>query len=97
LLIGGRNCTPLVENMARQVDAVEQALGTIPDRVAIPIIPVLAFVNVEWGWLPTKLELGGVTIVWPSAFADMVKQPGPFGSDAVAHLTEVLGANLPPA
>lgn len=95
LYVGRRDCTRLVGGMARQVAAVERALG--PDRADVAIHPVLCFVGAEWGWFATPFRLDGVLVAWPGATVEAVSRPGPLDAARVAMLGQRLAASLRPA
>ena len=75
LLVGGRDRSQLVTDLVAQVAVVRQALSRLPGGDAIPVLPVLAFVD---GRLPLlgQLSLDGVQIVSVKQLATLLRQPG---------------------
>lgn len=95
LMVGRRDCTALVAAMGRQVKAARHALGA--SRAAVPVHPVLCFVDAEWGWFSRPFTVDGVTVAWPKATARMIDGDGPvLEADTVAEVATRLAAHLPP-
>ncbi len=70
--------------MVNQVDAVRTALGA--DWAEISVRPVLCFVDSDWGWSASPLELNGVLVAWPKAARErFVASIPPEGAPALAY------------
>src|SRR6476469_9593497 len=63
LLVGRRDCTPLVDSVLAQADAVRAVLADGPHS-AVPVRAVLCFVEGEWPW-SGSFEVQGVPVVTP--------------------------------
>jgi hypothetical protein len=97
LWVGRRNCTPLVGKMAGQYSVVMDALDGCAPAAKVPVRPMLAFVNAEWGFFSSAIDIAGVLIVWPKEMAKIVARPGPLAPDAVAAVARHLASRLQPA
>jgi len=95
LFVGRRDCTKLVAGMSRQVDATRTALGS--EATAVPIRPLLCFVDAEWSWFAKPFTIEGVTVAWPKAAATLVRQAGEFTRGQITQIAERLAQRLPPA
>lgn len=72
LYVGRRDCTKLVQAMARQVTAVRDALGAEwPD---VPVNAALCFVDGDWGWFAEPFSLDGVFVAWPKALRERLRR-----------------------
>jgi len=95
LYVGRRNCTKLVTAMSKQVAAVREALG--PDWAAVPVRPVLCFVDAEWPLFAKPFELQGVLVTWPKAIPELLVRPGPYAPATVQLIGSTLDERLLPA
>lgn len=95
LYVGRRDCSKLVEGMAKQVEAVRRALGD--GWADVPVRPMLCFVDAEWQWFGGPFELGGVLVTWPRAARERLVQPGPYPPETVARIAAQLDHRLRPA
>jgi hypothetical protein len=95
LIVGGRDQTKLVDDMAWQVQTVFEACdGLLGDTV---IRPALCFVDATTGWLTTKpWMVRGVVICWRSALPDLLTRPGPFDETAIERIARRVAERLPP-
>ena len=69
LVVGGRDCTALVDDVIAQAEAVSQALAGGP-HVVVPVRAVLCFVDGDWPW-SGELEVRGVPVVSPRRAAKL--------------------------
>jgi Nuclease-related domain len=97
LFVAARDQTTIVDGMARQVAAVEAAVGDLTDARNTPIRPVICFVQGEWSLLAKPFVLDGVTITRLNALTDLVRTPGPLNETAVQALGRHLRSQLPAA
>ncbi len=95
LIVAGREKTPLVTGLARQVSAVQQALQDLPELDGVPVQPVLAFVDARLHLLG-KLEIAGVLIRGPRGTAKLARQPGPLTPGQRHRLHQHLALRLLP-
>ncbi len=91
LFVGHRDCTRLAEGMEWQVEATEAALGD----AAIPVFPVLCFVDAEWPLLGGPREFSGVLIESERSLKRRVARPGDLDVDDVRETATVLSEHLP--
>lgn len=97
LLIRGRNADKLLEGMGKQVDAVSSALGSDASWEAVPLLPVLCFVDADLP-LVGRLAARGVRIVGPKSLArDIRESGGPVAPAMVELVATHLDAALPNA
>lgn len=97
LLVRGRNADHLLAGIEKQVSAVTTALLTDSTLSAIPVLPVLCFVDAE---LPIigRLVVRGVPLLSPKGLSKSIREShGPLGPEAVDHIVERLDAALPSA
>lgn len=95
LYVGRRDCTKLVTAMGRQVEATRTALGS--ESAEVPVHPLLCFVDAEWSWFAKPFTLDGVTIAWPKAAANLLRQAGQLTPGQVTQIAARLTQWLPPA
>jgi hypothetical protein len=61
----------------------------------VPVVPVLCFVDAEWGLFARPFALGQVHVAWPTATAQLVGRPGPLAPEAVTSLAATVAAAFP--
>lgn len=92
LYVGGRDCTGLLDGMARQLEAVRDAIGDGP-----PVYPVLCFIEAEWGFFARPIMMGEVLVCWPRSLYTRIKGAGRGDIDHLAEVAARLASRLPPA
>lgn len=94
LHVGGRNRTPLVEGVHKQVDLVRAVLTAAGHEV--PVVGCLAFVDADWGSFQSPFNVNDVHVAWPRAVANTLRKErqGPVDVGAVVRL---LASHFPPA
>jgi hypothetical protein len=97
LYVGSRDRTKLVDAMARQVLAVDEAAGDLVGDPPTPITPVLCFVGADWPAFSKSMSLQGVRITWPRELVKLLRRPGPLDVTAIDQLATRLIERLPPA
>jgi hypothetical protein len=98
LYVGRRDCTKLVDGMAKQVDAIRAALGeAVVREFSVSVRAGLCFVAAEWSLFAKPFELGGVWIGWPKALGERVIEPGGLMPEQLALLARSVATVLPPA
>lgn len=90
LIVGRRDCTKLVEAMARQVAVVDRHAGQVP------VMPVLCFTGAEWKLFARPFDIRGVVVTWPKALTKRLTADGPHGPNIEA-IAQRLASALPPA
>jgi nuclease-like protein len=94
LVVGGRDCTKLVDGVLAQAEAVRQIVGDGPHS-AVPVRALLCFVDGDWPW-SGRLEVRGVPVVAPRRAAKLCAT-GPCSAVTVTAIADALAARLPPA
>jgi Nuclease-related domain len=94
LYVGGRDRSKLVVHLESQVRTVRQALnGTVVPAV----IPVLCFVDSEWGLFTSPLRFGDVRVLWPKMLGKLVRSKGHLTAAEISAVERQLAHALPPA
>lgn len=90
LLVGGRNRSPLVDGVHKQVQLVRDALAQHPD---VQVRGVLCFLDADWPLLSGTYSVQDVDVVHPRKLREMLRRPGPLAAERIAelqwHLLEV--------
>jgi hypothetical protein len=94
LLIGGRDCTSLVEDMRQQVRKIDQLTGSVDAMTGTEITPVLCFVHADWGWPRRRLAFGEIEILWPKVLLRVLNRPGSLGHAQIEELGGRLASRL---
>jgi hypothetical protein len=63
LYVGGRDKTPRVAGMAKQVEAVRAALGD--EFASVQICKAICFVAADWSLFARPIEMDRVQVLWP--------------------------------
>ncbi len=66
LLVGGRDCTKLVDGVLKQVDAVRHLAGDVS------VTGALCFVEADWPQIGGSFSTTGVHILWPKRLARLL-------------------------
>jgi hypothetical protein len=93
LYVNNRDRTQLVTGLARQINAVLEAI----EDIDVPIDAALCFVDAEWGFFSKPFQQGGVWVTWPKRLCEKIAAPGPLSSDDVMRIGEKLTSSLPPS
>lgn len=92
LMVGGRDCSKLVDGVLMQVEIVRGIIGE-----GVPVQGVLCFVGAEWPLVGSGFVTRGVTALPPrKLFAALVKE-GTMALEMMANLHGTLATRLPPA
>jgi len=96
LYVNGRDKTKLVTGMDAQVAAVRASVAatTFAD---VAVIPVLCFVDSDWGLLGAPFSVGNVYVTWPKDLHKLLRRAGTLGPDDIAALEIALATSLPAA
>lgn len=97
LMVGGRNCSSLVEGMGKQLALVRAALQSDRQLGGVPIAGMLVFVDADWPLLGAGFAINGVNVLWPKKAAERIVQPGPLAPDAFEAVHRCLAAAFPVA
>ena len=96
LYVSGHDRTGLVDEVDRQVMAVERALA----KEGLDLVPVhaaLCFVNSEWGWFAKPFSLNGVWVTWADKLAELVLDWDAIPMSEVDRLARAVRTGLPAA
>jgi hypothetical protein len=91
LYVNGRRRTKLVDDLAWQMDAVLNALGS----QTVPVYAALCFVDGEWRLFAKPFELKGVFVSWPKRLAEVIAENGPLKPEDVLVVASRLSLELP--
>jgi hypothetical protein len=92
LLVGTRNCTPLVDGVIQQVAIVRDQIDD-----SVPVHGVLCFVEADWPVIGSSFTTRGVEALWPKKLYPKLRSDGPLGEEAIATLYRTLAGVLKPA
>lgn len=95
LTVGGRDKTELVDGVLAQAEVARAAL-VAAGHAAVPVRPVLCFVDGDWPFM-ARLEVRGVPIVWPRQAAKLCRGDGPLDAASVEAVAEEIARRLPAA
>jgi hypothetical protein len=93
LYVGGRDCSHLAENMGWQVKAVETLLASV--EVAMPVTPVLCFIDVDWPLLFAPSSFRGVRLEDPKTLRKLITATPALDASAIDKLARILAAGFP--
>jgi hypothetical protein len=96
LHVGRHNCTPIVGEIAHQVEVVRTALRAKPWATEVPVHAMLCLTRAEWGFA-SPIELGEVWVGWPQLVRPRVKSPVVMDSPMVNEVSLILADRLPRA
>jgi hypothetical protein len=92
LFVNRRRRTKLIDGLATQVSAVENALNGV-----VPVHRALCFVGAQWPLFRRPLDIDGTTVLWPEALESLVWRDGWLTAATVQAIARVLVQALPPA
>lgn len=93
LVVGGRDCSKLVDGALKQVGLVRAAV----DDVEVPVQGVLCFVDADWPLIGGAFTTREIAVVWPRKLAGMLAQPGPLDATSIAAVHRQLAEAFPRA
>lgn len=92
LLVGTRNCTPLVDGVLKQVAIVRDQLDD-----SVPVHGVLCFVEADWPLIRGSLTTRGVEALWPKKLYPRLRTGGPIDETTIAAVYRSLADAFKPA
>jgi hypothetical protein len=92
LIVGGRDQTQLVDGVLAQAEVVGAVLAAA-GHAAVPVLPILCFVDGDWPFMP-RLEVRGVRIVWPRRTAKLCRGDGPLDPASVETVAGEIARHL---
>jgi len=96
LYVGSRDCSHLASNMAWQIVAVRQALIAANQELsAVPVTPVLCFVDGEWPIIMPPESFKGVRLEGKRSIKKLVGSAAILDDDQIDRISRILGAALP--
>lgn len=96
LLVGSRDCTPLVHGVQHQVDLVHGAL-TKTGHGDVLVHAMLCFVQADWPLIGGTFTIAGVDVLWPRKAADLLVRAGPVSGALAAAVHRSLASGFPVA
>jgi len=99
LVVGGRDCTKLVDGVLGQVDLVRTSV----DDPTVPVTGVLCFVAADWPLIGGAFTTRGVHVLWSKRLLQLVtatpstRDTAPLATVDVAAVRDRLAAAFPPA
>ena len=93
LYVNGRDQSKLVGGLARQINAVLEAI----EDADIKVSAALCFVDSEWGVFSKPFHQGGVLVTCPKRLSEAIAEPGPLSPTMVMNVADRLAAALPPS
>jgi hypothetical protein len=92
LYVGRRDRTKLVAATRGQSDVVATTIAAED----VPIMPVLCFVEADWGLFARPFSFGGVHVTWATALAKHVARAGAIDSLSVRRAAVLIAERFPP-
>jgi hypothetical protein len=96
LYVGRRDCSKLADNMAWQVEAVEQALARASVEPSPSVVPVLCFVRGEWPLLFPPDSFRGVRLEGLRSLKELIARERLLDDAAIDRAWRGLAGVLPP-
>lgn len=96
LIVGGRDETKLVDDMAWQVQTVYDACADLLGDTVVR--PALCFVDATTGLLDRRpWMVRGVVVCWRAVLPDLLLRPGPFDEQRMIEIAQRIAGQLPAA
>lgn len=96
LYVGNRDCSRLAENMGWQVEAVREALQSVDPEGAIPVAPVICFIDGEWPLLSPPEHYKGVRLEGKRSIKRLISRGRVLDLPRMDELFRTLAATFPP-
>jgi hypothetical protein len=96
LFVGRRDCSKLADNMAWQVEAVEQSLARASVEPPPSVVPVLCFVRGEWPLLFPPDSFRGVRLESLRSLRELISRESLLDEATIDRAWRELAAALPP-
>jgi hypothetical protein len=96
LHVGRRNCTPLLDDLAVQVEVVRSSLGDTPFGSAVPVQGMLCLPRAAWGF-KSAVEIRDLWIGWPQLMPDRIRAEEVMDSPTVREVSVLIADQLPTA
>jgi hypothetical protein len=89
LMVGTRNCTPVVDGVIKQVAIVGDLLDD-----SLPVHGVLCFVEADWPLIGGSFTTRGVEALWPKELYPKLRSDGSLDVEAITTIHRTLAASL---
>lgn len=96
LSVAGRDRTPLIDGVLKQVAHVQRAIDGTP-HTGIPVRGALCFVDAEFRLFAKPFHVNGVLVTWGKALRERIATPGDVGEEDRAALHLHLARAFAPA
>jgi hypothetical protein len=96
LMVAGRDRTPLVRGVQRQVEHVRAALAELTGE-PITVRGALCFVDSDFGYFARPLLVDDIVISWGKGLRKRLLEPGPLSMAQRAVIHRHLATSFPPA
>ena len=93
LMVGGRDCTKLVDGVLKQVAVVDQLMEERGEM--FPAYGALCFVEADWPLIGGAITTRGVRALWWDKLLSTIRKPGPLSEDDVLRVWRLLAEALP--
>jgi hypothetical protein len=90
LMVGKRDCTPLVDGVLEQVKVVRGVVGE-----NVPVHGVLCFVGGDWPMVGGAFSTRTVSVLWATKLYPQLRAAGPIDHETIARLHRALAATRP--
>lgn len=95
LVVGGRDCTKLLDGMHKQVDLVRRALEQ--SHPGVRMRGMLCFVDADWPLIGGAFSIDSVDVLRPKKAAQLLSSEGPLTAEQVSTVHQLLAARFPVA
>jgi hypothetical protein len=96
LYVGSRDCSRLAEKMGWQLEAVREVLQLVDPEGAIPVTPVICFIDGEWPLLSPPQSYNGVRLEGKRSIKKLIAHGQVLDPPAMDELFRTLAAAFPP-
>ena len=94
LYVAGRDRTPLITNLAKQIIALDAAVRDLTPT--LPVTAALCFVNGDWQFFIDGTKIRGVAVVSSKRLERFLAREGPLSPNEIGSIGETLSTRLPP-
>jgi len=95
LLVGTRDCTKLVDGVAKQVERVRTALAPLEATGEIPVRGMLCFLDADWPPVGGAFAIRAVDVLWPKKLVQRITTGAELDSSRIDQLHRLLSTAFP--
>lgn len=95
LLVGTRDCTKLVDGVAKQVERVRTARAPLEVAGEIPVRGVLCFLDADWPPVGGAFAIRAVDVLWPKKLVERITTGAELGPSRVDQVYRMLSTAFP--